>query len=138
MNVNKVILVGRVVRDPEQKALPSGTNLSVLSLVTNRIYTKDNAKKEETEFHNLIAFANVADVINKYVKKGMLLYVEGRITTRTWDDQTTGVKRSRTEIVVENVQLPPKSTTAQSDPSQKQEEPIDYPAEEVNPDDIPF
>lgn len=162
MNLNKVILVGRVTKDPEQKALPSGIAISTFSLATNKVYTDKNSEKQETaEFHNILFFGKQAEVVGSYVKKGYLLLVEGRLQTRSWEDKETGKKMYRTEIVGESLQLPPKSLSPQSDadrqydeidsqdkpnyskrPAQaarpKADDPIEYPEDEINPEDIPF
>lgn len=168
MNLNKVQLIGRVVRDPELKALPSGTKVCSFSLAMNRFYTQNDEKKEETEFANCVAFGKTAEIIAQYVQKGGLLYVEGRLSTRSWDDKTSGEKKYRTEIIIDNVQLPPKSMSAGSSSSvsrkSAEEEDADrrfdeggnapakapskkapasmptiqYPDEDINPDDIPF
>src|ERR1700761_5715009 len=105
-SVNKVILVGNVGKDPEIKVLPSGLPVANLTLATSD-RTKDKAGEwqERTEWHNLTAFQRTAEIIRDYVKKGNKLYVEGRIQTRSWDDQQSGQKRYRTEIVVNDLGL---------------------------------
>lgn len=112
MNLNLTQILGRVTRDPELKALPSGTNVCSFSIATNRFFTQNGEKKEETEFHNCVAWGKTADVVAQYVKKGSLLYVQGRLATKSWDDKTTGGKKYRTEVIVDNVQLPPKGMGA--------------------------
>ncbi len=147
MYLNKVFLYGNLTRDPELKALPSGQNLVSFGLATNRTYKdKNGAKQEATEFHNIVAFGRLAEVIAQYMKKGRPLFVEGRIQTRSWESE--GQKKYRTEIVVDNFQFgadggrrdgaaaPSAARDEQSAP--KEEEGIKYPEEEINPEDIPF
>ncbi len=146
MYLNKVFLYGNLTRDPEIKALPSGQNVANFSIATNRVYKdKDGQKKEQTEFHNVVAFGRTADVIGQYMKKGRPLYIEGRIQTRSWEAE--GKKNYRTEIVVETFQFgaaggaaggsareeAPDQRAPQDDGGQ-----IQYPDEDINPEDIPF
>ena len=79
MNLNKAQVIGRVTRKPEAKALPNGTSVTSFSIATNRVYKKDGEKVEETDFHNIVAFAGLADTIAQYVVKGQELFIEGRI-----------------------------------------------------------
>ena len=111
MNLNKVFVLGNVTRDPEVRALPSGQSVTNFGMATNRFYT-DGAgqKKQETEFHNIVCFGKLADISSKYLNKGSLLLIEGRIKTRNWVN-STGVKQYRTEIIAETMQLGPRSTT---------------------------
>jgi len=99
MSVNKVTLIGRIGKDPEYKTLPSGSGVVQFSLATSEKYTKDGQKQEKTEWHNIVFFGKTADIINQYCKKGMQVYVDGKIQTRQWDDQSTGQKKYKTEIV---------------------------------------
>lgn len=106
--INKVTLLGRLTRDAELKNLPSGVPVANFSLATNRVwYDQQKQKQEEVEFHNCTAFNKTAENIAKYTKKGHLLYIEGRITTRSWDDKTSGEKKYRTEVIVEEIKLLP-------------------------------
>jgi single-strand DNA-binding protein len=105
MNYNRVILIGRLTADPELKSTPSGKSVSSFRLATNRVWTDQQGKKNEaSEFHNIVLWGRPAEVVNQFCKKGSELMVEGRITTRTWEDKT-GAKRYSTEIVGENIQL---------------------------------
>ena len=107
MNFNQVIVLGRLTRDPECKALPSGQLKCTFTIATNRRYTdREGDKQEQTEFHNLVAWRRQAEIISQYAKKGTLMHVCGRLETRSWDQD--GVKHYRTEIVVDNFQLGPK------------------------------
>ena len=105
-SVNKVILLGNVGKDPEVKFLPSGLPVANLTLATSdRFKDKAGEWQDRTEWHNLTAYQRVAEIIRDYVKKGSKLYVEGRIQTRSWDDQASGQKKYRTEIIVNDVVL---------------------------------
>ncbi len=149
MYLNKVFLYGNLTRDPELKALPSGSQVANFGMATNRTYKdKNGAKQETTEFHNIVAFGRTAEVIAQYCKKGRPIFVEGRITTRSWDDKETGKKNYRTEIVVETFQFGAdggKGGSTESpqvardeQPAPKSGEEIQYPDEQINPEDIPF
>lgn len=161
MYLNKAFIIGNLTRDPELKALPSGTKVCSFSVATNRVYKdKDGNKKDSTEFHNIVAFAKLGELAGTYLKKGQQVLVEGRITTRSWE--TNGEKKYRTEINADNIQFGPKSSGASgaqgasaqggneasgsdsknsapaAEGSEASSEKIDYPSEEINPDDIPF
>lgn len=114
MNLNKVFILGNVTRDPEARALPSGQQVTNFGLATNRFYT-DSAgqKKQEAEFHNVVAFGRLADISSRYLNKGSLVLIEGRIRTRSWQN-SAGVKQYRTEIVADNMQLGPKGIAGSS------------------------
>lgn len=105
-SVNKVILVGRIGKDPELKYLSDGNPVASFSLATSSSW-KDKAtgnKKEETEWHNLVFYGRNAEIARQYCKKGGLIYVEGRLKTRKWQDQS-GADRYKTEVVVDVLQL---------------------------------
>jgi single-strand DNA-binding protein len=105
-SVNKVILLGNVGKDPEFKALPSGQPVVNFSLATSeRFKDQQGNQQERTEWHNLVAYAKLAEIVRDYVKKGNKLYVEGRLTTRSWDDRETNKKVYRTEIVISDLSL---------------------------------
>lgn len=151
MYLNKVLLYGNLTRDPELKALPSGTKVVSFSMATNRSYKdKDGKKQDSVEYHNLVSFGKQAELINQYMKKGRPLYVEGRLQTRSWDG-ADGKKNYRTEIVVDSFQFGPSaapggaatstSSTAAAKHDEQPDAPMDsiqYPEEDINPDDIPF
>jgi single-strand DNA-binding protein len=141
MNLNKVFLIGRLTKDPEMKNLPSGKSLCQISIATDRFYTdKDGNKKQETEFHNVILFGRLAEIASQYLKKGSLVFIEGRLRTRNWEDES-GNKRSRTEIIAEKMQLGPKAAPKEELPpieEEKEEIPIVEEEEEINIEDIPF
>jgi single-strand DNA-binding protein len=141
MNLNKVFLIGRLTKDPEMKNLPSGKSLCQISIATDRFYTdKDGNKKQETEFHNVILFGRLAEIASQYLKKGSLVFIEGRLRTRNWEDES-GNKKLRTEIIAERMQLGPKAAPKEELPpieEEKEEIPIVEEEEEINIDDIPF
>ena len=149
-NVNKVTLLGNVGKDPEVKFLPSGLPVANLTLATSdRFKDKAGEWQDRTEWHNLTAYQRTAEIIRDYVKKGSKLYVEGRIQTRSWDDQASGQKKYRTEIIVNDVVLlsgrgegesgggGPRSNTGSFDqraPALHEE----FAGTEITDDDIPF
>ena len=110
MNFNKAIVLGRLTRDPENRVLPSGNQVTSFSIATDRYYTnKDGEQKQETEFHNITTFGRLAEIAAQYLKKGSLVLVEGRLRTRSWEDES-GSKRYRTEIIASSLQLGPKNS----------------------------
>ncbi len=151
MYYNKAIIIGNVTRDPEMKALPSGAKVTSLSIATNRVWKdQSGAKKEQTDYHNVVVFGRQAETVAQYIKKGNMLMVEGRLQTRSWDG-TDGKKNYRTEIVADRVQFGPKggstgggSTIKGADdahanaPSAKEVDSIEYPDDDINSEDIPF
>ncbi|MEX0988090.1 MAG: single-stranded DNA-binding protein [Bacteroidales bacterium] len=105
MAVNKVILVGNVGKDPETRYLDENTPVCKFSLATSEVYrNKDGEKIEQTEWHNIVLWRGLAKVAEQYVKKGSLLFIEGRIRSRSYDDKD-GIKRYITEIVGDNMQM---------------------------------
>jgi single-strand DNA-binding protein len=109
MNLNKVILVGRLTRDPEIKSLPSGQGVCSFGLATGRFFVdKSGQKQQQTEFHNIVMFGRLAEIASQYLTKGSLTLIEGRLRTRNWQD-AQGNQKYRTEIVAERMQLGPKS-----------------------------
>lgn len=148
MNVNKAIIAGRVTKQPELKALPSGSKVVSFSLATNRTWKdKAGAKQEAVDFHDIVAFGKTAEIIAQYVVKGQVLYTEGRISKRSWDGKD-GKKNYRTEIILETFQFGerPRGVDAPSKPADDDLSAYDAPGsasnpaveEEINPDDIPF
>jgi single-strand DNA-binding protein len=112
MNLNKAFVLGNVTRDPEVRALPSGQQVTSFSIATNRFYTSGaGEKKQEVEFHNVVCFGKLADISSRYLTKGSLVLIEGRIKTRNWVNQA-GVKQYRTEIIAETMQLGPRGAGA--------------------------
>ena len=112
MNLNKAFVLGNVTRDPEVRALPSGQQVVSFSIATNRFYTSGSGeKKQEAEFHNIVCFGKLADISARYLNKGSLVLIEGRIKTRNWTNQQ-GAKQYKTEIIAETMQLGPKAAGA--------------------------
>jgi len=115
MNLNKAFIVGRLTRDPETRALPSGQSVCSFSMATNRVWTDQSGNKQEsTEFHNIVAFGKLAEICSSYLNKGRLIMIEGRIQTRSWEGKDDGIKRYRTEIVADNMQMGPRPGQGQS------------------------
>ena len=155
-SVNKVILIGNLGKDPEIKSTPSGTPVAKLALATNERYKDKNGEwQDRTEWHNLVAYARGAEIVRDYVKKGAKLFVEGRLTTRSWEDKDSGKKMYRTEIVVGDITLlapsengsshsGAKSTTEQRSPrSGRSSDRRDQPADDygdlgISDSDVPF
>jgi single-strand DNA-binding protein len=105
-SVNKVILVGNVGKDPEIRSTPSGTMVATFGLATSdRQKDAQSNWQDHTEWHNLVAFARTAEIIRDYVKKGSKLYIEGMLRTSNWEDKTSGQKRYKTEILVNELVL---------------------------------
>jgi single-strand DNA-binding protein len=105
-SVNKVILVGRLGKDPEIRSTPSGTSVAKFSLATDDKFTdRSGEKQERTEWHNVVAWGKLAEICGQYLKKGKLVYIEGSIRTDSWDDKETGVKKYRTEIIANTMQM---------------------------------
>lgn len=152
MYINKALIFGNLTRDPELKSLPSGNKVCSFGVATNRVWKdQSGAKKENTEFHNVVVFGRQAETTTQYLHKGNSVFIEGRLQTRSWDG-TDGVKRYRTEIVADRVQFGPKGggsgagfggekggATAQASQGKQEElETIEYPEEDIDPKDIPF
>lgn len=105
-SVNKVILVGRLGRDPEVRSTPSGTTVARFSIATDERFTdKSGERQERTEWHNVVAFNKLADICGQYLRKGKLVFIEGSIKTDSWDDKETGVKKYKTEIIARDMQM---------------------------------
>lgn len=147
MYLNKALVYGNLTRDPELKALPSGTHVTTFSIATNRVWKdKDGVKQENAEFHNIVVFGRQAETVAQYLKKGNTALIEGRMQTRSWESD--GVKKYRTEIVADRVQFGPKGnsggastptiSTGGSDVPHAPASDIEYPEEDIKPEDIPF
>jgi single-strand DNA-binding protein len=146
MNLNKVLLIGRLTRDPESKALPSGQSVTSFSMATDNFYTdKAGQKQQQTEFHNIVCFGKLADIASQYMTKGTLVYIEGRIRTRSWKDNS-GQTKYRTEIMAQTIQLGPKSAGGgkSASPAPQKEDvaqediPVIEEDQEIDVKDIPF
>jgi single-strand DNA-binding protein len=154
-NLNRVLLIGNLTRDPELRYTPKGTAVTEIGLAVNRIYSgEDGEKKEETTFVDVTLWARQAEIAGQYLKKGRPVFIEGRLQLDTWDDKQTGQKRSRLRVVAENLQLlgnrqdsEGSSSFSSSSPAPRRvpsapapppkPEPRD-PDLDAEPDDIPF
>ncbi len=147
-NVNKVILVGHLGKDPELSYLPSGQSVAKFTMATSRKYKDKNGElKEETEWHNIVAWEKLGEFCAQYLAKGRQAYVEGRIRSHNWEDRE-GKKRTSVEIVADTV-VPlgartkepgeePVRTAAAKRPTQAADDFGDTGSQEITDDDIPF
>src|SRR5437899_1764544 len=151
-NLNKALLIGRLTKDPEMRYTPSGTAVTNFSIATNRWSTgPEGERKEFTDYHNIVAYnagkRNLAEIVAQYTRKGALVFVEGRIQTRSWEGQD-GQKRRTTEIIANDVQFldsrsggggGPADGAPRSRPAQTDDVPApDDAPRDVDPDEIPF
>jgi single-strand DNA-binding protein len=165
MSLNKVLLIGNLTRDPELRSTPSGQSVANFAVATNRVWKdpQSGEKKEAVEFHNIVMWRRLAEIAGQYLHKGSKIFLEGRLQTRSWQDQS-GNKKYMTEIVAENMQMldrkpqggapyqpagqpaspamPPQAGNQQQPaPPQPEEIPtiqIDENQDEVKIEDIPF
>jgi single-strand DNA-binding protein len=153
MSVNKAILVGRLGRDPETKYISSGQPVCTFSLATDETY-KDRAgvRQKRTEWHRITMWGKLAEIGQQYLKKGMLVFIEGRIQTRQWDDKTTGNKRTATDIVANEMRMlssrgesaaagagaAPASSAGHMDAEPVMPDENAAPGPEISDEDIPF
>ena len=155
MYLNKAFIYGNLTRDPELKALPGGGKVAEFGVATNRVYKdKDGNNREEAEFHNIVSFGRQAEVIAQYMKKGSGIFIEGRIRTRNWEAKDGSGKRYKTEIVADRVQFGPRpagsggggnwqerqkpAASVDAAPAKESADTIEYPEENIKPEDIPF
>ena len=151
MYLNKAMVYGNLTRDPEKRALPSGIAVTTFSIATNRVWKdREGARQESVDYHNIVVFGRQAETVAQYLRKGSPAFVEGRMQTRSWE--ADGQKKYRTEIVADRVQFGPRgapgggqndgqaagSSYAKQPVAAGVEETIEYPEEEINPEDIPF
>jgi len=145
VNLNKVIILGNLTRDPDIRTLPSGQSVANFGVATNRFfYNKNREKQKQTEFHNIVAFGRNAEIAQQYLKKGSMILIEGRLQTRSWQD-SSGNNRSRTEIITERLQLGPRAgqITPEAQEEKAKETPEEIPIieegdQEINVKDLPF
>lgn len=141
MDFNRSMIIGNVTRDPETRATPTGQSVCSFGVATNRVWKdkQSGERKQAAEFHNIVAWGNLAQTCGQFLKKGSRCFIEGRLQTRTWDDPS-GNKRNRTEIVAENMILldrPGSSAPIASAPTPTQPTEA-VPDEEINVEEIPF
>ena len=144
MSFNKVILIGNVGKDPEVRHLETGIAVASFTLATRERYKNRNGElQDQTEWHNIVCWRNLAELSEKYIKKGAQIFVEGKIRTRSWADQT-GAKRYTTEIVADNIRLLDRKGAVTGTPADMpvQAAPVSQPAftapVEDASDDLPF
>ena len=151
MNLNKAMIIGNLTRDPELRTTPNGIQVSSFSVATNFIWTDSSGNKQEkAEFHNIVVWRKLAEICAQYLHKGSKVYIEGRLQTRSWDDQN-GNKRYMTEIVADNMIMLDSKGSSQSQsgsstppplteepPIIQVEEPTSSPADEIRVEDVPF
>jgi len=160
MNVNKVIIVGRLTRDPEVRNTPSGQSVATISLATNRFWKdKSGQRQDKTEYHNVVLWGRLAEIAGQYLIKGQEAYIEGRMETRKYTGKD-GIERRSTEVVAENMQLgskaqgsggggnynqsaaaPAKTQSAPAAPQKEEQIPtinLDEEQDEVRIEDVPF
>jgi single-strand DNA-binding protein len=112
MDLNKVILVGRVTADPQLRTTPGGQSVTTIGVATNRTWTdKAGQKQEQAEFHNVVLWGRTAEIAGQYLTKGAMVLIEGRIQTRSWTDKQ-GQQRKTTEVMAERMQLGPRAANA--------------------------
>jgi len=141
-NLNKVLLLGNVTRDPEVRYTPKGSAVCDLGVAVNRAYTTDSGeKREEVTFVDVTLWGRTAEVASEYLKKGRPVFIEGRLQMDSWDDKQTGQKRTRLRVVAENMQLlggrPPGGADAGGEGRQTSAPPKKSPPE-PDEDEIPF
>lgn len=151
MYLNKAMIYGNLTRDPELKTLPSGNAVASFGVATNRVYNdRDGKRQEAVEYHNIVVFGRQAETVSQYLKKGSGAFIEGRLQTRSWEQD--GQKQYRTEIVADRVQFGPRSgggdsgagasaassSSSSANNSSGGGKAPEYPQEDINPDDIPF
>ena len=112
MNLNKVFVIGRLTADPQVRSTPTGVQVASFGLATNRVwYDAQKQKQESTEFHNVVVWGRQAESVGKFLTKGSLILVEGRLQTRSWQDKS-GQNRKTTEIIAERIQFGPRSSAS--------------------------
>ena len=149
MNLNKAMIIGNLTRDPEIRTTPSGQSVTSFTVATNFVWTDQSGQKQEkVEYHNVVAWRRLAEIIGQYLRRGSKVYIDGRLQTRDWIGQD-GVKRYRTEIIAENMVMldsrgtsieakaPPETLSTESE-SPSQEEPKEEEEEEIEVEKIPF
>lgn len=115
MSLNKVFIIGNLTRDPELRTTATGQNVCSFGVATNRVWTdQKGTKQEQVEYHNMVAWGRLAEIAGQYLAKGRKVFIEGRLQTRDWEGQD-GVKRTRTEIIAENLQILDRSSAKATD-----------------------
>jgi len=153
MDLNKVMLIGRLTRDPEARTTPQGVTVTNFGLATSRVWKDQQGNQQDrTEFHNIVAWRRLGEICSQYLSKGRQVYIEGYLQTRSWDDEQSGKKQYRTEIVADNMIMlgnksdAPSQNSNYSQPAEKKpadSSPVAAPVgaakdEEIRIEDIPF
>ena len=151
MYLNKAIIVGNLTRDPALTAVSSGQKVCKFGVATNRVWKdKNGGKQESVSYHNIVVWGRQAETSAQYLKKGQQVMIEGRIETSSWDDKTSGEKKYKTEIIADRVQFGSKGGSAgassgisnvgseKTSSNSEEVDTIEYPEEDINPEDIPF
>ena len=152
-NLNRVLLIGNLTRDPEIRYTPKGTAVADIALAVNRSFTgEDGEKRDEVTYVDIVVWSRLAEIAEQYLKKGRSVFIEGRLQLDSWDDKQTGQKRSRLRVVGENLQMlgprgegdsggasgsPPAARRPTAPPAPRPNPPKD-PDLDTEPDDIPF
>ncbi len=151
MDLNKVMLIGRLTRDPELRNTPGGKSVASFSIATGRTWTDAQGQKQkQSEFHNIVMWGKLGEIANQYLRKGGQVYIEGRLQTRDWTGQD-GVKRYRTEVVADNMIMLGSRSAGSSEggfsgpapvqsgePTYQADAPQEVMEEEIKVEDIPF
>jgi single-strand DNA-binding protein len=136
--INKVILVGRLGADPEVRYTPDGAMVTTFRLATDEQWKdKSGERTQRTEWHRVVAFRKLAEICGSYLSKGRLVYVEGRIQTRSWEDKE-GQKRFTTEIVASNMQILDRGPSKDQQGGTDERTPTNAEIEQTPDDDVPF
>lgn len=136
--VNKVILIGNLGSDPELKYTPEGVPVVNFSLATSESWNnREGTRQERTEWHRIVMWRKLAEIAGKYLRKGSKIYVEGKLQTRSWDDQN-GQKRYTTEVVANEMQMLDARGEGSGPPAAEPGAPPDYPPPDKQDDDLPF
>jgi single-strand DNA-binding protein len=132
--INKVILVGHLGKDPELRTLDGGVSVTSFPLATSETYNKDGRKVEQTEWHNIVMWRGLADMAAKFLQKGKLVYIEGKLRTRSFEDRD-GIKKYTTEVVAENFTMLGRKSDFDTDTTKngKQDEPVNF----IDGDNLP-
>ena len=143
MNLNKAFILGRLTADPQLRSTAGGTQVGSFSIATNRVWNDPSgAKKESTEFHNVVVWGKQAEIASRFLVKGSLVLIEGRLQTREWEGKD-GQKRRTTEVVCERLQLGPRPMGSKASPEPVSSKDsaiptIDVTEEEIKAEDLPF
>jgi len=146
VNLNKIFILGNVARDPESRSTPSGQTVANFSVATNRMWTDGQGQKQKkAEFHNIVAWGKLGEICAQYLQKGKLVFIEGRVETRSWD-APDGTKKYKTEVIAETMQMGPRTSggdvgrPSNDSPASGNDEqvPVIDSDDDIKMEDIPF